>query len=721
MEDWAPPNRTQSEMPTLPEHTPPSRTLVDLATAHGVATDYWDWQGRHTPVSAETITTVLAALGVDASTEDSARAALAETVDGPWRAVLPPTVVLRAGWTPWVPVHVAHGATVHAWIELEDGGSRDVPLVDRYVEPRTVDGRLTGEATIELPGDLPLGWHTLTVEVGDGTSASATVVVTPTRLELPQPLRAGRVWGLMTQLYQVRSAGSWGIGDLADLAELASWGAGLGAEFVLVNPVHAAEPSGHLEPSPYLPTTRRFANPLYLRVEDIPEVAHLSPAARIEVESYAVSARALNALDGIDRDAAWAAKRNALEVVFSAGLTGLRNADFNRFVTAQGGGLQTFATWCALADAYGANWKEWPERLQDKDSEAVAAYVQEHPEQVRFHAWLQWLLDDQMGATQRSALDAGMSLGVVNDLAVGVHPEGADAWGLSSVLAQGVTVGAPPDQFNQRGQNWHQPPWHPERLAEVGYAPFRDMVRAVLKDSGGIRVDHVIGLFRLWWVPEGSDASEGAYVRYDFEALVGILVLEAQRAGAVVVGEDLGVVEPMAREVLRDRGVLGTSILWFEWTEDGRPLPPEDYRELCLASVTTHDLPPTAGYLELAHVALRDQLGLLTRSASEEAATEQAAIDKVRGLLVDRGWLDPGADAAATVVALHRCLARTPAKMLGVSLSDLVGDRRIINQPGTENEYPNWRVPLSGPDGAVLSLEAAERSPIVGPVVSALG
>ena len=193
-----------------------------------------------------------------------------------------------------------------------------------------------------------------------------------------------------------------------------------------------------------------------------------------------------------------------------------------------------------------------------------------------------------------------MALGVVHDLAVGVHPEGADAWGLRDVLATGVSVGAPPDQFNQLGQNWSQPPWHPDRLAELGYAPFRDMVRALLQDAGGLRIDHVIGLFRLWWIPDGMSAAEGAYVRYDHEALIGILVLEAARAGAVVIGEDLGVVEPAARDYLRERGVLGTSILWFEWGEDGRLLPPEAYRELCLATVTTHDLPPTAGYLDLA-------------------------------------------------------------------------------------------------------------------------
>ncbi|HET7762966.1 MAG TPA: 4-alpha-glucanotransferase, partial [Phycicoccus sp.] len=295
-------------------------------------------------------------------------------------------------------------------------------------------------------------------------------------------------------------------------------------------------------------------------------------------------------------------------------------------------------------------------------------------------------------------------LGVVNDLAVGVHPLGADAWGLGDALAREVTVGAPPDQFNQLGQNWSQPPWRPARLAELGYAPFRDMVRAALRDAGGIRVDHIIGLFRLWWIPAGGTPADGTYVHYDHEALLGILVLEAQRAGAVVVGEDLGVVAPNVRDYMVERGLVGTSILWFEWEGD-RPKPPEHYRELCLASVTTHDLPPSAGYLTLEHVAVRERLGLLTRPVEEERAVEEAAIARVREVLVQRGLLEPAAGVESVLVALHRWLALTPSRMLAVALPDLVGDRRAINQPGTNDEYPNWRLPLAGPDGRPLDLD----------------
>jgi 4-alpha-glucanotransferase len=293
----------------------------------------------------------------------------------------------------------------------------------------------------------------------------------------------------------------------------------------------------------------------------------------------------------------------------------------------------------------------------------------------------------------------------VHDLAVGVHPDGADTWALRDVLAEGVTAGAPPDAFNQQGQDWSQPPWRPERLAELGYAPYRDMLRTVLRHCGGLRVDHIVGLFRLWWVPEGHSPAEGTYVHYDHEALVGILALEAHRAGAIVVGEDLGTVLPWTREYLLERGILGTSILWFEKDGEGQPLDPQEWRELCLATVTTHDLPPTAGYLAGEHIDLRDRLGLLTRPVHEVAADDAADQAAVMAQLERLGLLDPGSTERAKVEALHRFLTLTPARLLGVALTDAVGDRRAINQPGTNDEYPNWRLPLADGVGRPVLLE----------------
>lgn len=711
-------------LPT-PGDTVPSPALSRLAEMHQVATDYWDWQGRHVIVSAETIRTVLAALGVDASSDQAAEAAMREAEDAPWRRILPPTVVSREGWTPWVPMHVPNGSTVGLWIDLENGERWHANQVDNYVPPRWVDGREIGRATFELPWNLPLGWHTLVAEidgrVSDDSSATATLVVTPQRLPLPRAIEHQRVWGLMAQLYQVRSSSSWGIGDLADLADLAVWGGHeLDADFVLVNPLHAAEPIAPMEPSPYLPTTRRFANPLYLRVEDIPEVAYLPPHQRAEVERLAAEARELTTSEIIDRDGAWRAKRAALEIVFAHGLQGRRQRGLAAYARSEGEGLTRFATWCALADVYGLPWTHWPAELQNPDSEGVAQFQRDEADRIEFHNWLQWQLETQLASVQREATAAGMGLGIVHDLAVGVHQFGADAWGLGDALAQGVTVGAPPDQFNQLGQNWNQPPWRAGSLADLGYQPYRDMLRTVLRDSGGIRVDHVIGLFRLWWIPAGQPATEGTYVRYDHEALVGILVLEAARAGAVVVGEDLGVVEPMAREYLAERGVLGTSIMWFEFDREGKPLRPESYRDLCLSSVTTHDLPPTAGYLGLEHVELRERLGLLTRPVEQEREVERQSIEKFRDMLANRGLAARDADVEETVFGLHRLIGQTPSRMIGVAVTDLVGDRKIINQPGTENEYPNWRLPLSGPDGLPLLLDDVVAAPLARKVAQAL-
>jgi 4-alpha-glucanotransferase len=683
----------------------PSSALTELARSHGVATEYWDWQGNHVIVAESTIVAVLAALDVDASTEDAAERSLAAVQDRAWLRPLPPVVVCREGWTPWVPVHLPDGDVAEMWVIQEDGVRREVRQVDRWVEPREIDGVLTGEATFEVPGDLPLGWHTLHARL-PGRTVTTPLAVTPAKLTLPSRLADRSAWGLMTQLYSVRSRQSWGIGDLTDLAELASWGAtDLGADFVLVNPLHAAEPVAPMEPSPYLPTTRRFVNPVYIRVEDIPEVGYMSAAERQLLEWHADDARLLSRSDVIDRDAAWAAKVAALRTVFHLPRSARRERSFTAFCEREGQGLVDFATWCALAEKHGMPWGQWPEELHDPHGPAVEALRTEIAEDVQFHRWLQWVVDEQLGAVQREARDAGMAIGVIHDLAVGVHPEGADAWSLSDALAHHVTVGAPPDQYNQVGQDWSQPPWRPDRLEELGYAPYRDMLRTVLRHAGGVRVDHVIGLFRLWWVPGGKAPDAGTYVRYDHEALVGILALEAHRAGALVVGEDLGVVEPWVRDYLRERGILGTSILWFEKDAAGDPLPPESYRELCLATVTTHDLPPTAGYLAGEHIDLRDRLGLLTRPVEEERVEDEAARQRVLAVLRQRGLLRENGGPHEVIEALHRYLSWTPARLLGVAVPDMTGDRRTMNQPGTDEEYPNWRLPLADERGRPVLLE----------------
>ncbi|WP_298747370.1 4-alpha-glucanotransferase [uncultured Serinicoccus sp.] len=680
--------------------------LAQLADAYGIATEFWDWQGRHAQVPEETVVAVLQALGVDVD-GDFVERELSRVQEREWRRLLPPVVVVAQGVGPVVPVHHEAGTTPAATLRTEDGHERSLGMQSGEQE-REVDGRRLRRVLLDVPTDLPLGWHEVAVSAG-GEQTRMPLVVTPPTLGLPAGLGedGARAWGLMTQLYAMRSAGSWGIGDLADLGDAGAWAAGLGADFVLVNPLHAAEPVGEMEPSPYLPTSRRFVNPLYIRVEDVPEVAYLSAAERQLVEWHADDAQRYLALDVIERDPVWAAKEAALRLVFRQPRSLRRSRAFEAYVEREGQGLVDFATWCAVSQEHGTFWRQWPSELQDARGDAVEAYRQQHADEVEFHCWLQWVLDEQLARVQRDLLATGMSLGVISDLAVGVHPDGADAWGLGDALARGVTVGAPADQYNQLGQDWSQPPWRPDKLAELGYAPYREMVRAALRDSGGLRVDHVIGLFRLWWIPQDAEPFQGTYVRYDHEAMIGILLLEAHRAGAVVVGEDLGTVEPWVRDYLRDRGVMGTSILWFErdWDGDGSLLDPEAYRELCLATVTTHDLPPTAGYLEGVHIDLRSRLGLLDRPLEVEQEEEARSRDEVLTDLRRRGLLREGAEVSEQVEALHAFLARTPAKLLGVSVSDLAGDKRVINQPGTDEEYPNWRVPLAGPEGQPVLLD----------------
>lgn len=695
--------------------------LLALAGRYGVVPDYWGFDGSHRQVSEGTLVAVLAALGVDASTPERVEVALVNAEDEVWRRMLPPVVVVRAGAGGPVAIHVDDGAPVQAWLDLdpdEGGGRRELAHLDVYVPPRTVDGRAVGRATVEVPADAPLGWHTLVARSGE-SEARCTVVVVPARLDLPAGLDSRRALGLMAQLYSVRSAQSWGIGDLADLREMA-WLAArrADADFLLINPLHAAEPVSPMTPSPYLPTSRRFVNPVYLRVEDIPETAYLPSAERTLVEWQAEEARPLSADPGpIDRDAAWAAKKVALEVVFSAPRSAARQAQFDAFRAEQGSGLEDFATWCALTEHFAG--EPWPQACHDRASEEVRALRAELADRITFYCWLQWVADEQLAAAQRAALEGGMRVGIMHDLAVGVHPEGADSWSMSDVFAHGVTVGAPPDMYNQQGQDWSQPPWRPDALAKVAYAPYRDMLRTVLRHAGAIRIDHIIGLFRLWWIPEGRGAQSGAYVTYDHEALIGILCLEAQRAGAVVIGEDLGTFEPWVRDYLVDRGVLGTSVLWFEREgDDFRP--PEHYRRLALATVTTHDLPPTAGYLAGEHVELRERLGVLTEPVEKVRADAWEQRRQMLDLLGGRGLVGADPSERQVVEAMHRLLLASPAVLVGVSLPDAVGERRTQNQPGTDTEYPNWKVPLADSAQQLVTLEELFDHPRLRSLVAAL-
>jgi len=482
------------------------------------------------------------------------------------------------------------------------------------------------------------------------------LLVAPRRCPTPP-----RSWGWMTQLYGVRSRASWGMGDLGDLGRLACWsGCEAGAGFVLVNPLHAAAPGLPQETSPYFPASRRFLNPLYLAVEDVPELALADADTREEVLRLGNEARALNGSERVDRDAVYRLKSRALELLFP----------YARSAPLDDDGLRDFAVWSALAERHGAGYRDWPEQYRRPDSPAVGRAAESMADRVAYHAWLQLLCGEQLAETQRIARDSGMPVGLVLDLAVGVDPGGADAWAQQDDLAQGMTVGAPPDSFNQQGQDWRLPPWRPDRLRAGGYAPFRELVRATVAHAGGIRVDHAMGLFRLFWVPEGMTAAEGTYVRYPADDLLGILVYECAQAGAVAVAEDLGTVEPGVPETLRDNGILGSAVLWFE---EGAAA---TYPEQAFTSVTTHDLPTARGFW------------------TDDALPNAEDRARVRALLAAEGLVGEDATVDELVVAMHAFVARTPSLMTAVALGDAVGDPRQPNMPGTRDEYPNWQLPL---------------------------
>jgi len=558
------------------------------AQAWGLAPGYHDIEGRWRTPSAETEQALLAAMGATAEEPQVAG-------EGP--------LVVRAG---------ERAAVLEPELETEDGAVLQL------------DGR--------LPGDLPLGYHRLR-----GEQRERRLVVSPGACCLPDQLRG---FGFAVQLYSLLSAASAGIGDLGDLRGLSTWAGGeLGARFLLVNPLHAPLPGLPQEPSPYYPSSRRFLNPLYLRLDWLPE----SERAR------------LNAAPEVDRDRVHQLKLPALAARWEA-VRGRTERELREFRAGRPG-LREYAVFCALSETHGRPWRAWPPELRHPASAAVTRFGRAQAARVHFHEWLQLLLDRQLQ-------EAGSGpAGLVNDLAIGVHPDGADAWAWQDQLAEAVSVGAPPDPFNAEGQDWGLPPFDPWRLRAAGYEPFVQTLRAALRHAAGIRVDHVMGLFRLYWIPAGAGPAAGAYVRYPAGELLDILALESVRAGAYVVGEDLGTVQDEVRDELRRRRILSYKLLWFERRE------PAEFPEQALAALTTHDLPTLTGVW----------------SGSDPLPEVRERLARLAG---------PGGDV---LLAAYRALAEAPSRLLAATLEDVTGMEQRPNLPGTTGEHPNWalRLPLT--------------------------
>lgn len=513
------------------------------------------------------------------------------------------------------------------------------------------------EVRDRLPPDLPLGYHRLVT--GDGERA---VIASPGRCHLPDDLRG---WGWSAQLYATRSHRSWGMGDFADLRELVRWSRDLGAEMALVNPVLAVSPTLPQQPSPYYPASRRFLNPIYLRVEEVPGAEEVSDRLPAAVRA----GRALNRRDVIDRDAVWRLKVEVLKVIWGRAAP---PEEFERWRRSQGPALSEFAAWCVLAEEHGADWRRWPPDYRHPTSRGVGRLIAERTERIRFHQWLQWLCRLQLDGAAHGIM-------LLQDLPIGFDPGGADAWAWQDLLAPGVSIGAPPDEFNTRGQKWGIPPFVPNHLAAAAYEPFVQTIRTGLAEGGGLRIDHVLGLFRQFWIPDDASPREGAYVRFPADDLLDIVALESVRAGAVVVGEDLGTVPPGVREELARRRLLSYRLLWFEHDE------PPSWPQLSMASVTTHDLPTVAGLWTGADLAEQKTLDM---SPNEESTLE------MRSRVARLAGLDDSAGLEQAVTAVHRRLAEAPSMLMCATLDDLARTERRPNLPGADEVRPNWSLPL---------------------------
>jgi 4-alpha-glucanotransferase len=567
----------------------------------------------------------------------------------------------------WVPTPEPTRALLRAAMGADDGAAgppaADPPLwfvragtaapIDRPARLELEDGTEV-VADGALPPDLPIGYHHLHPSDGGPTTR---LVVSPERAA---PVRR-HLTALAVQLYAARSRASWGIGDLADAATVGRWASTHGVDALLLSPLHAPLPTPNPEPSPYFASSRCFRNPLHLRLEQVPGFDRASPA----LLALAEAGHRLLADRRIDRHAAWGLKRAALERIWEheGAERARRDEAFARWRTESGPLLADYATFCALADHHGEGWTSWPEEHRHPASPAVARFAEDAAPAVDFHAWVQWLCD-----LQHQALAAG-GPALVHDLAVGADPNGADGWLWQDTLALGVRVGAPPDEFNGDGQDWGLPPFVPWKLRQAGYEPLRQLLRASFRHAAGLRVDHVMGLFRLWWVPPGCGATEGGYVRQPGHELLDVLALESARAGAFVVGEDLGTVEDHVRAALGERGVLSYRVAWFE------PDPPATWPAQSLASMTTHDLPTVAGVWS----------GTDDPDGEFRARLDALAGDRAAGTLTE------------VTAAAHGSLAGAPSQVVSATLEDLLGVAERPNRPGTTTERPNWSVALPVP------------------------
>ena len=700
---------------------PDPKDLEEAAQAWGIETEYWDvWYQRH-PASPGTLAAILASLGADVSSRDSLERAREEHKLREWRTPLAPTIILNHDRRPHaipvaLPAELADSSATLI-IGLEDGQSFTVTAELGPIEASqegTVDGRRIIRKSIPLAESLPLGYHDVALEAPGEGSPKSRLVVCPARVYQPDWMESGRAAGLAISLYGLRSERNWGCGDVTDLKGVIDWVAErAGADFIALNPIHEIPNRQPFNISPYLPNSIFFRNPLYLDIESMPDFQNCEKARSLRASAAVESEiQALRASTLVEYERVYRLKLRFLKLLFHTFLMERRKGsaraeEFRRYVEQEGELLHRFAVHAALDDSIHSRrldvwtWRAWPEEYQDPQSPATVKFAQKHWRRVLFHKYLQWQLSLQLASAQQHARERGLRTGLYHDLALATDSFGSDLWAHRDFFVSGCRVGAPPDSFSPKGQDWAFPPPNSERHYQDGYCLFAESIRRNARHGGALRIDHVMRFFRLYWIPDGADATDGAYVRDRFEDLLSILALESVRQKVAVIGEDLGTVPDEVRGVLHRFGILSYRLLYFEQDASGRFRRPDEYPRDALVSVTTHDLPTLAGFWLGRDIQARHDAGLLPeeiyrKMLDDRARDKQHILDVLHQLHLLPDWFPRTAnDVPELTGELHNAivgfLASTPSKLMLLNQEDLLKETEQQNLPGTTEQYPNWR------------------------------
>lgn len=656
--------------------------LRELARLYGIETSYHDAMGRFVEAGPESLLPVLRALGAPLESEDDAAEALEERRRELAERVIEPVLVAWDGRAPAAVLRFGSDSgpgsrgRVTCRFDL-DGGERWAWEKELSALPQAPEGRLLG-----LPDTLPMGYHHLRVE-HEGRSGEALVISAPTRAFVGdgKPL-----WGVFLPLYALQTRESWGAGDFSDLERLAEWTAGLGGGVVATLPMLAQFLDEPFEPSPYAPASRLFWNELYLDPRRVPELEACAEAKRIlESPEFRKEMEALRKDPLVDYGRLMALKRRVLEELarqFFADPSPDRRDAYEAFAESRPE-LETYAAFRAVGERRGEPWQSWPERLR----EGTLAPADWDEDDRRYHLWVQWITDEQVSAMAEEARRRGP--GLYLDLPLGVHGSSYDVWRYRELFAEGISAGAPPDSLFTGGQNWGFPPLLPERLREHGYDYLIESLRHHLRYSGLLRIDHVMQLYRLFWIPQDMDASAGVYVRYPVDELFAVLSLESHRHQAIVVGENLGTVPPEIGEAMDRHDVLGMYVVQYELQPGSQGLRTPPARSA--ASLNTHDMPTFRAFWEARDVGVLQQLGFFDEGQAREERERRSAL---RRQILEELPPEERSDERAHAGVLRRLLeilAASPARMVLVNLEDLWGEAEPQNVPGTHTERPNWR------------------------------